>query len=301
LLIATIIGTTSSGIQEAEHAYAARRSEADPLPSSFRFEHSQSHFSAVEFVRDALGLTGPAFAVSTACSSSSKAFADAQQLIAGGTCDAAVVGGVDSLCWMSLCGFNSLQLLASAPCRPNDADRDGLSIGEAAGFALIERRSAVDAALGVQLVGCGESCDAHHMSAPHPEGLGAALAMRRALQSAGLEPDEVDYINLHGTGSPANDRAEDMAVRTVFGPGKLCSSVKGFTGHTLGAAGMSEFAISTLCLMDQFVPANLNLERPDAEFSSEFVMQTRSAPVRRVLSNSFGFGGSNCSLIMSKP
>jgi 3-oxoacyl-[acyl-carrier-protein] synthase I len=296
--IATVIGTTSSGIQEAEHAYAQRQSESEPLIPSFSFERSQSHFSITAFVRDYLGLHGPAYTVSTACSSSNKVFADARQLIAAGACDAAVVGGVDSLCWMSLCGFNSLQLLSRGPCRPNDAGRNGLSIGEAAGFALLEREPATGGS--VKLLGCGESCDAHHMSAPHPEGLGAIAAMGRAIEGAGLKPADIDYINLHGTGTPANDRAEDLAVGKLFGPGKLCSSTKGWTGHTLGAAGMTEVAISVLCLKEQFVPANLNLTRPDPDFQMQLVARTRPAKVDAVLTNSFGFGGSNCALVLGR-
>jgi 3-oxoacyl-[acyl-carrier-protein] synthase-1 len=294
--IATVVGTTSSGIQEAEHAYAQRQSETESLRTSFDFEHSQSHFSVTAFVRDYLGLRGPAYTVSTACSSSNKVFADARQLIAVGACDAAVVGGVDSLCWMSLCGFNSLQLLSRGPCRPNSADRDGLSIGEAAGFALLEREPIESC--GVKLLGCGESCDAHHMSAPHPEGLGAITAMRRALAGAGKDAGEIDYVNLHGTGTPANDRAEDMAVTKVFGPDQLASSTKGWTGHTLGAAGMTEVAISVLCLLQQFLPANLNLTQPDPEFRMKLVRQTLPATVGAVLTNSFGFGGSNCALVL---
>lgn len=297
--IGVIIGTTSSGIQEAERAYAERGAETGPLRRAFQFEYSQSHYSVTDFVRRYLGLHGPAFTVSTACSSSSKVFVDAQQLLGADVCDAVVVGGVDSLCWISLCGFHSLQLLSTLPCRPADAQRDGLSIGEAAGFALIERPVAgADRAI-VQLLGGGESCDAHHMSAPHPEGLGAALAMQRALAQAHIEPADVDYINLHGTGSPANDRAEDLAIRKVFGPGKPCSSTKGWTGHTLGAAGMTEVAISALALLHGFLPGNLNLQTPDPEFTQEIVRHTRQASLRCVLSNSFGFGGTNCSLILA--
>src|SRR5262245_26182396 len=296
--IATVVGTTSSGIQEAEHAYAKRPSATAALDPAFSFEYSQSHFSVTAFVREYLGLRGPAYTVSTACSSSNKVFADARQLIDAGACDAAVVGGVDSLCWMSLCGFNSLQLLSRGPCRPNDANRDGLSVGEAAGFALLVREPA--AAAGVKLLGCGESCDAHHMSAPHPEGLGAISAMRGALDRSGLKPSDIDYINLHGTGTPANDRAEDVAVGKLFGPGKLCSSTKGGTGHTLGAAGMTEVAISVLCLSEQFVPANFNLVQPDPEFRMQLVVQTRPAKLNRVLTNSFGFGGSNGALVLGR-
>jgi 3-oxoacyl-[acyl-carrier-protein] synthase-1 len=252
-----------------------------------------------DFVRRYLDLQGPAFTVSTACSSSNKAFVDAQQLLTADMCDAVVVGGIDGLCWMSLCGFHSLQLLSTLPCRPTDAHRDGLSIGEAAGFALVEHSHACADRVVVQLLGSGESCDAHHMSAPHPEGLGAALAMQRALAQAHIDPADVDYINLHGTGSPANDRIEDLAIRRVFGSGKPCSSTKGWTGHTLGAAGMTEVTISTLALLHGFLPGNLNLETPDPEFTQEIVRYTRPARVRYVLSNSFGFGGTNCSLILA--
>lgn len=297
--VATIVGTSTSGIEETERAYAERQADTEPLREAFRFEQTQSHYSITDFVRRYFGLQGPAFSVSTACSSSSKAFADAQQLIHADLCDAVVVGGVDSLCWMTLCGFHSLQLLSPRPCRPVDAGRDGISIGEAAGFALVERVGNPSATPLVKLLGCGESCDAHHMSAPHPEGLGAAVAMRSALAQAGIEPDEVDYVNLHGTGSPQNDRAEDMAVCTVFGTGKLCSSTKGWTGHTLGAAGITEVVISMLALTRGFVPGNLNLESPDPDIRSEIVMQTRPSSLRNVLTNSFGFGGSNCSLIFS--
>src|SRR5262249_21387531 len=225
---------------------------------------------------------------------------DAQQLLTVDLCDAVVVGGVDSLCWMSLCGFNSLQLLSTRPCRPADADRDGLSIGEAAGFALIERSEAARGRGLVRLLGTGESCDAHHMSAPHPEGLGAALAMRGALRRANVDPADVSYINLHGTGSPANDRAEDLAICKVFGTGKPCSSTKGWTGHALGAAGIVEVVISAVALRHGFMPGNLNLATPDKDIHSEIVRELRSAPVRCVLTNSFGFGGSNCSLILAK-
>lgn len=297
--IGAVVGTTSSGIQEAEHAYAERPTDTDPLRGAFQFEYSQSHFSVTDFVRRYLGLQGPAFTVSTACSSSSKAFADARQLLTAGMCDAVVVGGIDSLCWMSLCGFNSLQLLSALPCRPADANRDGLSIGEAAGFALVERLTDRASGTVVRLLGCGESCDAHHMSAPHPEGLGAVLAMQRAIEQARIEPDGIDYINLHGTGTPANDRTEDLAVHKVFGSGKPCSSTKGWTGHTLGAAGMTEVAISALALMHSFMPGNLNLETPDPELRAQIVRRSTPWPVQCVLTNSFGFGGSNCSLILA--
>jgi 3-oxoacyl-[acyl-carrier-protein] synthase-1 len=298
--IGVVVGTTTSGIQEAEHAYAERAALGTQSNRAFQFEYSQSHFSVTDFVRRYLGIQGPAFTVSTACSSSSKAFVDAQQLLSTDLCDAVVVGGVDSLCWMSLCGFNSLQLLSTRPCRPADANRDGLSIGEAAGFALIERSEAAEGRVLVRLLGTGESCDAHHMSAPHPEGQGAALAMHGALMRAKVNPADVNYINLHGTGTPANDRAEDLGICTVFGTGKPCSSTKGYTGHTLGAAGIVEVVISAIALRGGFMPGNLNLETPDREIRSEIVRESQSSHLRCVLTNSFGFGGSNCSLVLAK-
>ena len=168
-----------------------------------------------------------------------------------------MVGGVDSLCFMTLYGFASLGLLSDSPCRPCDANRNGLSIGEAAGFMSLERHAATATAT-LQLLGYGESSDAHHMSTPHPEGLGAALAMERALDRAGLKPIEIDYVNLHGTGTQANDRAEDRAIRHTFGERTPCSSTKGRTGHTLGAAGITEAIIAALCLRHGFIPGTMH-------------------------------------------
>jgi 3-oxoacyl-[acyl-carrier-protein] synthase-1 len=255
-------------------------------------------FSVSEFVRRRLNLKGPVASISTACSSSAKVFASASRWLAVGLCDAVVVGGVDSLCFMTLYGFASLGLLSETPCRPCDEGRNGLSIGEAAGFMLLERRGDRDGAL--QLLGYGESSDAHHMSTPHPEGLGAALAMERALDRADLKPIEIDYINLHGTGTPANDLAEDRAVRTTFGGRTPCSSTKGRTGHTLGAAGITEAILSALCLRHDFIPGTMHLNRLDPQLQSCVMLHSESRPLRAVVSNSFGFGGNNCSLIFGK-
>ncbi len=245
-------------------------------------------------MRAALGLAGPAFVVSTACSSSAKVFASAARLIALGLIDAAVVGGVDSLCMTTLYGFNSLELLARDICRPWDAQRSGLSLGEGAALALLERGAARPAAW---LLGAGESSDAHHMSSPHPEGAGAALAMRAALADAGLASAAVDYLNLHGTGTPNNDAAEDIAVCAVFGPDLACSSTKGFTGHTLGAAGGVEAAISLLALQHGLVPAGLNLQQLDPALHAHYVRQPLQRKLSVVASNSFGFGGTNACLL----
>lgn len=299
--IALVLGTSTSGIREGEIAFTRRSPETGALPPGFRFAETHDHHSLALFVQAYLGLEGPVLTVSTACSSSAKVFADAAQLMEAGICDAAVVGGADSLCLLTLYGFNSLELLDRAPSRPNDAERGGISIGEAAGFALLERpENGSDGALAM-LLGYGESSDAYHMSAPHPEGLGAELSMRRALESAGLAPDRIDYINQHGTGSRQNDQVEDCAIARVFGDGLRCSSTKGATGHTLGAAGILEVAICILALRRGFLPANTNLGAADPAFRCAVVEEPASASPACVLNNSFGFGGSNCSLVLARP
>ncbi len=183
------------------------------------------------------------------------------------------------------------------PCRPCDAGRGGISIGEAAGFALLEHPDRAAAHSGIALLGYGESSDAYHMSTPHPEGEGAALAMQRALASAALKPAAIDYINMHGTASQVNDSMEDKAITTVFGTATPASSTKGWTGHALGAAGITEAVIAALCIRHGFMPGCLNARAIDPSFTSRILLKNESRPVSRVLSNSFGFGGSNASLI----
>ena len=214
--------------------------------------------------------------------------------------DAAVVGGVDSLCLTTLYGFHSLQLCSAAPCRPFDVARDGISIGEAAAFALLERVPGTLDGDDVLLLGVGESSDAYHMSAPHPEGHGARRAMQAALSSANLGPASIDYINLHGTGTPSNDRSESHAVTSLFGPTTPCSSTKGATGHVLGAAGALEAVISALALQNGLMPGGANTACVDPTLTAHYIRENRRAPIARVLSNSFGFGGTNCSLILGR-
>ena len=298
--IAVILGTSTSGIQAGEDAYRRRDPATGALPADFDFEHSHDIFSLGRFVRTALGLHGPVSVISTACASSALSFADAHQLIACDVVDAAVVGGVDSLCRMTLRGFAALDLISPQPCRPCDAARSGISLGEAGGFALLERADAApDATLA--LLGYGVTSDGYHMSSPHPHGAGAIGAMREALRRAGLAPDAIDYVNLHGTATRANDAVEDMAVSEVFGTATPCSSTKGWTGHTLGAAGIVEAVISTLCITHGFTPGGMNLTEVDPGFSAAVLTENRSLPVRRVVSNSFGFGGINCSLVLGAP
>ncbi len=251
-------------------------------------------------MRAYFGLHGPAMSVSSACSSGAKVFGSARRMLEAGLIDAAVVGGVDSLCLTTLYGFNSLELLSRQPCKPFDVARDGISIGEAAAFVLLERadgRSGHDEA--ILLLGVGESSDAHHMSTPHPEGLGARLAMEQALASAGIAAEAIDYINLHGTATASNDAAESHAVNALFS-GTPCSSTKGATGHTLGAAGALEAVIAALALRHQLLPAGINTTRPDPVLALDYVLTSRPARLRAALSNAFGFGGTNCSLVLGR-
>jgi 3-oxoacyl-[acyl-carrier-protein] synthase I len=296
--IGVFLGTSTSGILQTELAYHRRDPLTRALPPDFRYDETHNIYSLGDFVRRYLGLQGPACVVSAACSSSAKVFGNAARMIAAGVCDAAVVGGVDTLCLTTLCGFRSLELTSRAPCRPFDAERDGISIGEGAGFALLERPDGRADQATVLLLGIGESSDAHHMSTPHPEGLGAKLAMQRALDSAGLAPAAIDYINLHGTASRSNDVSEDRAVTSLFDGTTPCSSTKGATGHLLGAAGITEAIISILAIEENLMPGSANTRRVDAELKSHYLLANREARVDRVLSNSFGFGGSNCSLVL---
>ena len=294
--IAVVLGTSTSGMEEVESAYR-RRNENGALPENFRFRETQDFYSSAALLREVLQLAGPALVISTACSSSANALATAAQWLEAGLIDAAVVGGVDSLCLTTLRGFQALELISREPCRPCDTERNGISLGEAAALILIERAPRAGAGQ-IALLGYGCSNDAHHMSAPHPEGLGAKLAMSRALGQAGLKPEQIDYINLHGTGTRFNDAAEDLAVHAIFGDRPPCSSTKAWSGHTLGTAGALEAIISLLCIREGILPGCLNVSTLDAELRCNVITENRRVSVGRVLSNSFGFGGNNCSLIL---
>ena len=293
--IAVVIGTSTSSIGDTEQAYAGL--DQGHFPAALARAHVHVPHAIGAFVQAATGLSGPCVTVATACSSSAKVFAQAARLVNAGLADAALVGGVDTLCGSVLYGFNALQLVSANPCRPFDADRDGLSLGEAGGFALIEPAAAGED--GLQLRGWGESSDAHHMSAPHPQGLGAELAMRAALQRAGVEPAQVGYLNLHGTSTPANDSIEAAAVARVFPAGLHASSTKGWTGHTLGAAGIVESVITLQALATGLMPGILNAEHPDPACGPQIRFDNANAPIRYAMNNSFGFGGNNCSLLFS--
>jgi 3-oxoacyl-[acyl-carrier-protein] synthase-1 len=298
--IGVFLGTSTSGILTTEIAYRHLDPLTGALPAGFDYRGTHNSFSVADYVSQYFGLAGPAVAVCTACSSSAKVFAAAQRMLAAGQIDAAIVGGVDSLCLTTLYGFHSLQLSSPQPCRPFDRARDGLSIGEAAAFALLERAPATLDPEAILLLGAGESSDAYHMSSPHPEGAGARSAMQRALADAGLAPEHVDYINLHGTGTPSNDSAESRAVATLFGTVTPCSSTKGATGHALGAAGALEAVICALALQAELMPGGLNLRQRDPELAVNYLTGNQRAPLRRVLSNSFGFGGANCALLLGR-
>lgn len=289
--VAVFMGTSTSGIHQTELAYFENQ---DPLPAWYQYGTTHNVSSVATFVQQALGSQGPTMAISTACSSSAKVFASAQRAIASGLCDAAIVGGVDSLCLTTLYGFHALQLVSPQQCQPFDRARSGISIGEAGAFALLEKGN--DS--GMYLLGYGESSDAYHMSSPHPEGAGAQLAMSAALHKAGLEAAAIDYINLHGTGTQANDSAEAKAVQQLFGDATRASSTKGWTGHTLGAAGIVEACIGLEAINHGHMPQNLNLQEPDEGMTLALLKDSLTQPLSRVLSNSFGFGGSNCSLIL---
>ncbi len=295
--VGVILGTSTSGIFQTELAYRRRDPDSGALPADFIYGSTHNTYSLADFTRQLFGLCGPAVVVSSACSSSAKVFASARRMMAAGLIDAAVVGGVDSLCLTTLYGFHSLGLMSSQPCRPFDIARDGISIGEAAAFALLEPVPAQLDDAAVLLLGVGESSDAHHMSSPHPEGLGARMAMQDALNQAHLDTSQIDYINLHGTATPSNDAAETRAVTALFGGGTPCSSTKGATGHALGAAGGLEAVICALALQHGLLPGGLNTRQLDPALPLDYLLDNRKQPVKHVLSNSFGFGGTNCSLI----
>ncbi len=294
--VAVILGTSTSGIAEGEVA-VSHYQQTGELPVDYHYQQ-QALGDPAQFLAKYLGTEGPAYTLSTACSSSARAIISGQRLIAAGLADVALVGGADSLCRMPINGFNSLESLSHGRCTPFAEGRDGINIGEAAALILLTREPA-----DIALLGFGESSDAWHMSAPHPEGEGAERAMRMALQQAGMTPDDVGYINLHGTATPLNDRAEAAVTHRLFGNRVPCSSSKHLTGHTLGAAGATEAALSWLIL-------NQNLPLPAQDFSMvardaslpeiDLVLAERRPARPVILSNSFAFGGNNACILIGR-
>src|SRR5258706_687645 len=295
--VGVFLGTSTSGILETELAYRERDPVSGALPAHFRYRGAHNTFSLAAFAQQALQLSGPAVVISCACSSSAKVFASARRAIEAGLIDAALVGGVDSLCLTTLYGFHSLQLVSRTPCRPFDAARDGISIGEAAAFALLEHPAASLDANAVLLLGGGESSDAYHMSAPHPQGRGARAAMLQALQAAAFAPGGIECINFHGTGTPSNDEAEARAVTGVLGqvPG---SSTKGATGHTLGAAGALEAVICAPAPQQGVMPPGVNTTEVDPALPGHYLPPNPAPSPSPVTSKSFSFGGAHCSPIL---
>lgn len=302
--IAVVIGTSTSGIAEGEAAIAYRETHGH-WPEGFHFSQQETGCGAA-FLAQLLDLTGPAYVVATACSSSAKALASARRLIRAGLADAAIVGGADTLCKMTVAGFASLEALSSSPCNPFSANRSGITIGEGGALFVLSPDPAEAA-----LAGLGESSDAHHVSAPDPTGAGALSAMSQALADAGLAPGEIGYLNLHGTATRLNDSMESRAVAALFGEANTppCSSTKALTGHVLGAAGAIEAAFLWLALSRRWNPHGLMPPHVwDGAPDPDLPPLAFAAPGARlggmgacsVLSNSFAFGGSNCCVALSR-
>ncbi|MDH5671801.1 MAG: beta-ketoacyl-ACP synthase [Myxococcales bacterium] len=291
--VGIVVGSSTAGLDTTERAYA-QYVQSGELPWGYSPVRQHRFGAVLAMVRELVGARGPALVVSTACSSSGKAFGTAQRMIAAGLADAMLVGGVDALCQMTVRGFRSLGILSEQPCRPFSSQRVGLNIGEGAAFFVLERGGDGPH----RLLGVGESSDAHHMTAPDPGGRGAAQAMGAALALAGLEPDAIELINAHGTGTPLNDAAEATAIAARFPHAPKVLSTKGYTGHALGAAGGIEAALTLLSMEHGLIPQSRGCEPVDPELDIAVVEQASALKVRRALSNSFAFGGSNVSVVL---
>ncbi|MEM6484261.1 MAG: beta-ketoacyl-ACP synthase [Pseudomonadota bacterium] len=305
--VGVVMGSSTSSIDRTEQAYT----ELDDGSLAEKYRQAQVHNpdGPALFVAERAGITGPAVTINTACSSSAKAFATAARWLTTGIVDAVLAGGVDTLCLSVLHGFHSLQLVSSNPCKPLDRNRDGINLGEAAGYAvlvdaernpqLVDRLRDGCSAASISLRGYGESSDAHHMSHPHPDGAGARNAMLGALTTAELNADKIGYVNLHGTSSRANDLIESKQVADLF-PKARASSTKAWMGHTLGAAGITEAIICIDAMHRDLVPGTLNLDELDDGLELNTSSENTEMPLKYALTNSFGFGGNNCSLLFEK-
>ncbi len=293
-----VMGSSTSSIDRTETAYT--KLEDGALTDEFRQPQVHNPHAPSLFMSYLTGITGPAMTINTACSSSAKVFATGARWLQAGLVDAVLVGGVDTLCLSVLHGFDSLQLVSENQCRPLDQHRDGINLGEASGFAVLVRADEGHDDSGITLLGYGESSDAHHMSHPHPDGLGAQLSMQQALNMANLQPTDIDYINLHGTSSRANDLIEGKLIETVFPKSTQVSSTKAWMGHTLGAAGITEALIAVDALQRGVIPGSLNLQELDHELSVSVQSNNLARDMSYVMSNSFGFGGNNCTLAFGK-
>src|SRR5690606_17624668 len=251
-----LLGTSTAGAEATEAAYRAFV-ENGSLPSGYDFRRQHTYGAILDVVKRLAGVSGPSWMISTTCTSSAKPLASAMRLIQAGVLDAALVGGIDTLCAMTLTGFNSLAALSDVHCRPFSSERKGINIGEGGSFLLVERTTSAGDNVHALLEGVGESSDAYHISAPHPEGLGAQTAMERALAQAGCDASAVDHVNAHGTGTPLNDIAESKAISRVFGDEVPVVSTKGYTGHALGGAGAIGAVFSIIAIEEGFLPASL--------------------------------------------
>ena len=293
--VAVVIGTSTSSISEVENALAHYRKHAE-LPVNHHYSFQEMGNSA-QFVAELLGIQGPAYAISTACSSGAKALASGRRIVQSGICDVAIVGGIDTLCQLTVQGFSSLEAVSAECCNPFSQNRKGINIGEGGALFLLSKEDK-----GVELAGVGESSDAHHISAPDPSGQGAVRSMESALEDAEIDAASIGYINLHGTATILNDQMEARAVHQVFGSDTLCSSTKPFTGHTLGAAGAIEAAICWASVMDSdFLPFHkwdgvYDQGLPELNLLTNAVKPHHK--VKYALSNSFAFGGNNISIIL---
>ncbi|MEL4389785.1 beta-ketoacyl-[acyl-carrier-protein] synthase family protein [Shewanella xiamenensis] len=306
--IGVVLGTSTSGISKGEAALAYRNQHGH-FPADYHY-FQQELGSTSDFLRQLFALQGPCYTISTACSSSAKVFASAKRLLEAKLCDMVIVGGIDSLCQLTVNGFHALESVSKGHCNPFSANRDGINIGEGAALftlTLATYNTANEAC--VLLAGIGESSDAHHMSAPHPEGAGAISAMQAALDDAQISAQDIDYINLHGTATPKNDAMESRAVLSVFGDTPPpASSTKPLVGHTLGAAGAIEAAFCYLLLSQHNHSFALPPHRFDGQQDPQDPSIALVAPMQfaehgklnYVMSNSFAFGGSNASLIFCR-
>ena len=289
-----VLGTSTSGIDRTELAYRSLDATGRFAPHFHQPAVHNPHVPT-SFAAEYLGVRGPSHTVSAACASSAKVFSTGKRWLEQGTVDAVVVGGADSLCLSVIQGFHSLQLVSPEPCRPFAVNRQGISLGEAAGFVLLTRER-TDGSL--RLLGVGESCDAYHMSSAPPDGAGARLAMERALQDAGFGMGQIDYVNLHGTGTRANDEIEGRVCGALIPRGTLASGTKGWTGHALGAAGIVEVVLCLEALATGLVPGTRNTSEPDTPF--DLLLENVERSIGTALTNSFGFGGNNCSVVLGQ-
>ncbi|MGB1320826.1 MAG: beta-ketoacyl-[acyl-carrier-protein] synthase family protein [Vibrio gallaecicus] len=294
--IAIVVGTSTSGISDGETAFKHKLDNGQ-FPNDFSYSQ-QELGNITDFISQYYDINGPHYAISTACSSSGRVFLTAQRLLNSGMVDAVLVGGADTLCKLTLNGFHGLEALSSTLCQPFSSKRNGINIGEAAAFMLLSKdKPASDSRPTIALLGAGDSSDAHHISAPHPEGNGAEQAMKKALHAAQLSPQDIGYINAHGTATPLNDSMESKAIHRVFGADVPVSSTKPITGHTLGAASAVEAAIAWHILKHNLpLPLQKCQDKAD-DIDIDLIDCPQQIKKTNILSNSFAFGGNNISLI----